>query len=156
MNLYKNILFPIISQLDAELVHEFTLKYGSKIYNLTHRRNTRVNNHKSLEFKHEKTGLVFPNRVGLAAGLDKNAQAPDTWNRMGFGFIEIGTVTAHAQPGNPQPRLFRLKQEKSILNRMGFNNLGTDKIANKLSQASMPSIPLGINIGKSKSSLQNI
>jgi len=95
----------------------------------------------------EVMGLVFPNRIGLAAGLDKNGKAIDGLAWMGFGFIEIGTVTPRAQSGNPKPRLFRLPQARAIVNRMGFNNYGVDVLAANVRAAKYKGI-LGINIGK--------
>jgi dihydroorotate dehydrogenase len=92
-------------------------------------------------------GLTFPNPVGLAAGLDKNGDCIDGLAALGFGFIEIGTVTPLPQPGNPQPRLFRLPQAKAIINRMGFNNDGVDKLIENVRRADYRGI-LGINIGK--------
>jgi dihydroorotate dehydrogenase len=94
-------------------------------------------------------GVKFPNRIGLAAGFDKNALAVDYWHRFGFGFVEIGTVTWHAQPGNDRPRLFRLPQDYALINRMGFNNEGAQAVAERLGKAS-PKIPVGVNLGKSK------
>ncbi len=94
-------------------------------------------------------GLTFPAPLGLAAGFDKNADGVNIWSHLGFGFAEIGSVTRHEQPGNPQPRLFRLPEDEAVINRMGFNNDGADGVAQKLvQQKSM--IPLGINLGKSK------
>ena len=99
-------------------------------------------------------GLNFPNRVGLGAGMDKNASALSAWAAMGFGFIEAGTVTALAQPGNPKPRCFRFPTQSALINRMGFNNAGASVIAKRLaklkSSRRWPSVPVGINIGKSK------
>ena len=92
-------------------------------------------------------GITFPNRVGLAAGLDKNAEHIDGLATMGFGFIEVGTVTPRAQPGNPKPRMFRLKEQQAIINRMGFNNKGVDNLLEKASRRRFTG-PLGINIGK--------
>lgn len=92
-------------------------------------------------------GLTFPNPVGLAAGLDKNGDHIDGLAALGFGFIEIGTITPRPQPGNPQPRLFRLPAATAIINRMGFNNLGVDHLVQKVEQARFRGI-LGINIGK--------
>lgn len=92
-------------------------------------------------------GLTFPNPVGLAAGLDKNGDHIDGLAALGFGFIEIGTITPRPQPGNPQPRLFRLPAATAIINRMGFNNLGVDRLVQKVEQARFRGI-LGINIGK--------
>ena len=99
-------------------------------------------------------GLTFPNAVGLAAGLDKNGVALPAWTAIGFGFIEIGTVTAKAQPGNPKPRIFRLPEQRALINRLGFNNDGADAIAERLRKlrksGRWPGVPVGINIGKSR------
>jgi len=94
-------------------------------------------------------GLVFPNRVGLAAGLDKNGRCIDAFGAMGFGSIEVGTVTPLAQPGNPKPRMFRLVDSQALINRMGFNNDGSASVAARLA-ARNPAFPttLGVNIGK--------
>ena len=92
-------------------------------------------------------GLDFPNPVGLAAGLDKNGEHIDALATLGFGFIEVGTVTPRPQPGNPQPRLFRLPQAHALINRMGFNNLGIDRLVHNVGRARYRGI-LGINIGK--------
>jgi dihydroorotate dehydrogenase len=92
-------------------------------------------------------GLEFPNPVGLAAGLDKNGEHVDALSRLGFGFIEIGTVTPQPQPGNPAPRMFRLVQARAIINRMGFNNEGVERLLMNVSRAQYRGI-LGINIGK--------
>lgn len=102
----------------------------------------------------ELFGLRFPNPVGLAAGMDKNAEALPAWAAMGFGFTELGAATWLAQPGNPEPRLFRVIAEEAIVNRMGFNNLGAEAIAQKLVEwkksGRWPSHPVGMNLGKSK------
>src|SRR6266496_2575699 len=99
-------------------------------------------------------GLNFPNPIGLAAGLDKNGVALPAWAALGFGFIEIGTVTAKAQPGNPKPRIFRLPAQQALINRLGFNNDGADVIADRLrrlrNDERWPAVPVGINIGKSR------
>ncbi len=92
-------------------------------------------------------GLEFPNPVGLAAGLDKNGDAIDGFAQLGFGFIEIGTVTPRPQPGNPKPRLFRLPEAEAIINRMGFNNRGVDHLLERVRAAKYDGV-LGINIGK--------
>ena len=94
-------------------------------------------------------GVEFPNPVGLAAGFDKDATGVDVWGPLGFGFAEIGTVTAQAQPGNPAPRLFRLPEDRAIVNRMGFNNHGAGEAANRLRQRRR-TVPIGANIGKTK------
>ncbi|MEV4628713.1 quinone-dependent dihydroorotate dehydrogenase [Micromonospora sp. NPDC049523] len=95
-------------------------------------------------------GLDFPNPVGLAAGMDKNGVALPAWPALGFGFVEVGTVTAHAQPGNPRPRLFRLPQSTAVINRMGFNNDGAQALAHRLAAGPALRVPLGISLGKSK------
>lgn len=98
-------------------------------------------------------GLTFPNPVGLAAGFDKNAVAVPTWAALGFGFVEVGSVTALPQPGNPRPRLFRLPEDEAIVNRMGFNNEGAERVTARLSalrEAGGVRVPLGVNVGKSK------
>lgn len=92
-------------------------------------------------------GLEFPNPVGLAAGLDKNGDAIDGFAQLGFGFVEIGTITPRPQPGNPKPRLFRLPEAEAIINRMGFNNRGVDYLLQRVAAAKFDGI-LGINIGK--------
>ncbi|HEU5079350.1 MAG TPA: quinone-dependent dihydroorotate dehydrogenase [Opitutaceae bacterium] len=101
----------------------------------------------------ELFGLRFPNAVGLAAGFDKNARAWPAAAALGFGHVEIGTVTALQQPGNPKPRMFRYPEEEAVINRMGFNNDGADTVAARLARQAKPGkrrIPLGINLGKSK------
>jgi dihydroorotate dehydrogenase len=102
----------------------------------------------------ELFGLKFPNPVGLAAGMDKQAVAVPAWAAMGFGFSELGGVTWHAQPGNPPPRVFRAVEEGAIINRMGFNNGGAEALAARLtawkSAGRWPAHPVGINLGKSK------
>jgi dihydroorotate dehydrogenase len=96
-------------------------------------------------------GVDFPNPVGLAAGMDKNGVALPAWPALGFGFVEVGTVTAHAQPGNDRPRLFRLPASEAIVNRMGFNNAGAEALAARLAALPRPpGVPLGISLGKSK------
>lgn len=99
-------------------------------------------------------GVSFRNPLGLAAGFDKNAVAIPAWEALGFGFVEVGTVTARPQPGNPRPRIFRYSGQEALINRLGFNNDGADVIAARLRRlrggARPPSIPLGINLGKSR------
>nr|MBA2670263.1 quinone-dependent dihydroorotate dehydrogenase [Gemmatimonadota bacterium] len=94
-------------------------------------------------------GIDFPNPVGLAAGFDKSGDSFNELGALGFGFVEIGTITVHAQPGNPLPRLFRLPADEALLNRMGFNNPGAEAVAERLAQQPAE-VVLGINIGKSK------
>jgi dihydroorotate dehydrogenase len=135
--------------MDAEAAHDLTLKLLAATAGTIAERTwacPRVHDPITL------AGLTFPNRVGLAAGLDKNARCIDAFAAMGFGFIEVGTVTPKAQPGNPAPRMFRLPQARALINRMGFNNDGLDAfIANvrrsRVRAAGTPLI-LGLNIGK--------
>lgn len=94
-------------------------------------------------------GVRFPGPLGLAAGFDKDGLGLNTWGALGFGYAEIGTVTAIPQPGNPQPRLFRLPADRGLLNRMGFNNEGAGALALRLARR-LPDVPIGVNIGKSK------
>ena len=99
-------------------------------------------------------GLTFPNPVGLAAGFDKNAEGVTVWPRLGFGFMELGTITPRAQPGNPSPRVFRLPAEQGLINRMGFPNVGMEEVARRLEcikfKGQWPSTPVGLNLGKNK------
>ena len=99
-------------------------------------------------------GLTFPNPVGLAAGMDKNADALRAWEALGFGFVEAGTITALAQPGNSKPRCFRYPSQLALINRMGFNNAGAsvaaERLARQKASGRWPRVPVGINIGKSK------
>src|SRR5688500_18307882 len=92
-------------------------------------------------------GIEFPNPVGLAAGLDKNGAYIDALGALGFGFLEIGTVTPRPQPGNPKPRLFRLPEHEAIINRMGFNNVGVEQLVRNVARASFRGV-LGVNVGK--------
>lgn len=101
----------------------------------------------------DAVGLHFPNPIGLAAGLDKDAVAVPAWQALGFGFIEVGTITALPQLGNPKPRLFRLPADEALINRMGFNNAGADAAAirlERLREREILQVPLGVNLGKSK------
>lgn len=94
-------------------------------------------------------GIPFAGPLGLAAGFDKNGTGLNTWGAMGFGYVEVGTVTAEAQPGNPKPRMFRLAEDRALLNRMGFNNRGAAELADRLT-GHASSVPVGVNIGKTK------
>ncbi|GIX22321.1 MAG: dihydroorotate dehydrogenase (quinone) [Gammaproteobacteria bacterium] len=100
----------------------------------------------------EAMGLRFPNPVGLAAGLDKDGRCLAAWTALGFGFIEVGTVTPRPQPGNPRPRLFRIPAERALINRMGFNNEGVDALAARLERyrARRRRVPVGVNLGKNR------
>ncbi|MDO9106566.1 MAG: quinone-dependent dihydroorotate dehydrogenase [Methylovulum sp.] len=143
MNLYP-LLRPLLFSLDPETAHDTTLK----LLDIVHR--TRMSSwlYPKLEDKQVKLmGLTFKNPLGLAAGLDKNGDYIDALAALGFGFIEIGTVTPRPQPGNPKPRLFRLPEHQAIINRMGFNNLGMDHLLEQAKHRAYNGV-LGINIGK--------
>lgn len=136
-----DIARPLLFSLDAETAHELTLA----TLNVTGRL---LPAGKPLAGDTVRVmGIDFPNRVGLAAGLDKNGEAIDGLARLGFGFIEIGTITPRPQPGNPRPRLFRLPEVRGIINRMGFNNHGVDALVANVRAAKYRGV-LGINIGK--------
>lgn len=98
----------------------------------------------------EIAGITLTNRVGLAAGVDKDAGALAAWPALGFGHVEIGTVTGSAQPGNPAPRLFRLPSSRAVINRMGFNNAGAQALAARLRETGPIGVPIGVSIGKTK------
>ena len=136
------LIRPLLFTLDAERAHELTLHLLAAGDKLGIGSAAPVNGAAV-----EVMGLQFPNRVGLAAGLDKNGTAVDGLGRLGFGFLEVGTVTPRPQPGNPKPRLFRLPEQQAIINRMGFNNAGIDALLERLSSVRYRGI-LGINIGK--------
>lgn len=149
--MYKLIIRPILFYFPPESVHHFVmgvLKYLGKIkwINLLV---SRIFIQKDLGLERTIWGIKFPNPVGLAAGFDKDAKAVDALASLGFGHIEIGTVTPLAQPGNPQPRLFRLPQDKALINRMGFNNDGCIKASQRLKER-QSKIIVGGNIGKNK------
>lgn len=143
MNLYP-LLRPLLFSLNPETAHEVTLKLLNAAYisGLSKLIYPEVD-HKPVNVM----GLNFKNPVGLAAGLDKNGDYINTLNALGFGFVEIGTVTPRPQPGNPKPRLFRLPEHQAIINRMGFNNLGIDHLLTQVKQSRYSGV-LGINIGK--------
>ena len=133
---------PLLFRLDPERAHELTLGLADAPLRFGLLRVARAPGTPV-----RAMGLDFPNAVGLAAGLDKNAEHVDALSRLGFGFIEVGTVTPRPQSGNPRPRLFRLPRAEALINRMGFNNVGLDRFLENLSRANWRGI-LGINIGK--------
>jgi dihydroorotate dehydrogenase len=150
---YETFVRPLLFSLDPETAHRFTIEFLHTASNfdpvLRLLRFSRPPAKSKTLF-----GLTFPNPIGLAAGLDKNGVAIPAWAALGFGFIEIGTVTAKAQPGNPKPRIFRLPRQQALINRLGFNNDGADAVAERLrrlrSSGRWPEVPVGINIGKSR------
>ena len=150
---YERLVRPLLFSLDAETAHHLTIALLQRASHFDPA--LRVLKSFQLPSKPKTLfGLVFPNPIGLAAGLDKNGIALPAWAALGFGFIEIGTVTAKAQPGNPKPRIFRLPEQQALINRLGFNNDGADAIAQRLralrQSGRWPAVPVGINIGKSR------
>lgn len=135
---------PLVFRLDAEKAHHLTLGFLDAAYNLGVSKRVFP---KAVNDEVEVMGLRFANRVGLAAGLDKNGEHILPLASLGFGFLEIGTVTPRPQPGNPKPRLFRLPEAQAIINRMGFNNQGIDYLLSQVKAAKYDGV-LGINIGK--------
>src|SRR5437588_1282916 len=150
--LYERLVRPLLFSLDPETAHHLALRVLRVASRLPF---ALAAFHRFRPPVKPKTlfGLTFPNPIGLAAGFDKNGVAIPAWAALGFGFVEIGTVTAKAQPGNPKPRIFRYPEQKALINRLGFNNEGADTIARRLSRlrrsGRWPEVPIGINIGKS-------
>ncbi|MEU5157217.1 quinone-dependent dihydroorotate dehydrogenase [Glycomyces sp. NPDC021274] len=150
--LYQKLARPVLFRIgrgDAEQAHEFTLRWLTRLSSQRQARNALIKLNQ-LSAPVTVCGIPFPNPIGLAAGMDKNGVATGAWPALGFGFAEIGTVTAQPQPGNPKPRMFRMRRSQGIVNRMGFNNHGAQALAAQLTSAPAVNCPLGISIGKSK------
>jgi dihydroorotate oxidase len=141
--MFTDFINQLLLSLEPERAHHLALNALQIVEKTSLLRPPCHNNIKPIELM----GLSFPNPIGLAAGLDKNGDYIDALAALGFGFIEIGTVTPKPQPGNPTPRLFRLPEKKAIINRMGFNNKGVDYLVKQVKKARYQGI-LGINIGK--------
>ena len=148
--LYK-ILRSLLFQIEPESIHAVAFALLKPLQQaLQQRGSAEIDTDPVLS--QELWGLKFPHPVGLAAGFDKNAELPHVWAAFGFGLAELGTLTAHAQPGNPRPRLFRLPAHRALINRYGFNNRGAAAVAAALAgrfRHHRPPIPIGINLGKS-------
>jgi dihydroorotate dehydrogenase len=150
---YERFVRPLLFSVSAETAHDLAIRNLRAISGwpvaLTQLERFQPGPHPTEAF-----GLKFPNPVGLAAGFDKNGVAVSAWAALGFGFVEVGTVTAKPQPGNPKPRIFRYPDQQALINRLGFNNDGADVVAARLSalreSGRWPAIPVGINLGKSK------
>ncbi len=136
----------VLFQFDAETIHELTIKSlkstGSTPLNAFYKQRV-------TDKPVNVMGIEFPNPLGLAAGLDKNGECVDAFAAMGFGFVEIGTITPRPQPGNDKPRIFRLPEANAVINRMGFNNKGVDYLVSQVRSSKFKGV-LGINIGKNK------
>jgi len=147
---YKIFARPLIALQDSEKAHSrslLALRFVS--WSFIGRMLLRIL-YKPKNIPVSKFGLNFPNPLGLAAGMDKRAEAMKGWENIGFGFIEIGGITEFKQPGNPKPRMFRDGKTQSLINRMGFNNIGSKEMATHLKQSYSPNVPLFLNVGKSK------
>lgn len=151
---YESLIRNILFTQEAEKMHEYALislrllGYFTPLCRLMESIN-RVHGANPVKL----FGINFPNVVGLAAGFDKNAECMRALTALGFGFLELGTITRHKQPGNPRPRLFRYPEQEAVINRMGFNNDGAETVVTRLAKYPLPGkrrIPIGINIGKTK------
>ena len=150
--LYAAAVRPLLFRLDPERAHELSLALLSRAASAMARLPGPPDGEGRLEQR--LLGLRFPNPIGLAAGFDKRARAVPAWPALGFGFAEIGTVTALGQPGNPRPRIHRLPADRALINRLGFNNDGAEDTAERLAswerRGLLHGVPLGVNIGRSK------
>ncbi len=147
--IYRHVARPVLFRMGAETAHERTLRALAWLA----RHPGMVAAGRRLGGPRRPVsvfGVDFPGRVGVAGGLDKNGVALPAWAALGFGFVEVGTVTRHAQPGNPRPRLFRLPASEAVINRMGFNNDGAAALAERLKAWGPLPVPLGVSLGKSK------
>lgn len=152
--LYRHFIRPVLFTQEAELIHNRTMHWLAWAARRQWVCDAVASFLGAPPLPTTLFGLRFPNPVGLAAGMDKNAQALPAWAALGFGFTELGAVTWHAQPGNELPRVFRAIPEEAIVNRMGFNNLGAEAVAEILrrwrTSGRWPNHPVGMNLGKSK------
>lgn len=147
--MYKYIARPLLFRLPADTAHEATVRLASSMSKHSFLLNAvkPIYTHKDPALEQNIHGLNFPNPVGLAAGFDKNGTMAPLLARSGFGFLEIGSITANASPGNPKPRSFRLPADHSLINRLGLNNDGVQTIYRRLEKLNLP-VPLGVNIAK--------
>lgn len=141
--LFYPLLKPLLFRLDAEAAHELTTRMMRVTHTLGLLGREAVEDGSPIKVM----GLYFPNRLGLAAGMDKSAAAVDAWSKLGFGTVEVGTLTPRPQPGNAKPRLFRLPEQNALINRMGFNNPGIESAVKRLRRRKANSV-VGVNIGK--------
>ncbi|SVD81853.1 uncharacterized protein METZ01_LOCUS434707, partial [marine metagenome] len=149
-----SLVRPALFQLGPETAHNTVFSMLRSVGPLGRTMAGMVYGKPDSRLKTTLAGMELPGPVGLAAGLDKNGVLARFWPRLGFGFVEMGTVTAHAQPGNPKPRMFRFPSDGALVNRMGFNNEGSDVLAQRLralgNRKRSVGVPLGVNLGKSK------
>ena len=147
--MYKQILRPLLFKFDPELIHEITVEWLSRAGKLPPvvALLKKIYGNRAADLPVEVMGLQFPTPVGLAAGLDKDARCISALSSLGFGHLELGTVTPKPQPGNPVPRLFRIPEYQAIINRMGFNSGGIRPFLENIA-STQKTVPLGINLGK--------
>jgi dihydroorotate dehydrogenase len=146
IGLFDRLSRPFLRALDPEDAHALTVK-ALRYVPLA------KSPPDAAELRVQAFGLSFPNPVGLAAGFDKNGQVPDALLRLGFGFVEVGTITPRAQSGNPKPRLFRLDADQGVINRLGFNNDGAAAVHSRLAARQNAEGILGVNIGANRDSV---
>jgi dihydroorotate dehydrogenase len=150
--LYRRIVRPLLFSLPPEWVHHASL--GAMTRTPMAALIEPFARHEFPSLQRKLFGLTFPNPIGLAAGFDKNAEGVTVWPRLGFGFMELGTITPRPQPGNPRPRVFRLPVEQGLINRLGFPNVGVEEVARRLEKIKAsgrwPLTPVGLNLGKNK------
>ncbi len=150
--MYRPLARPLLFRLDPEWVHHASLGALTKTPLASFLAPFACREFPSL--RRELFGLTFPNPIGLAAGFDKNAEGVLRWPQLGFGFMELGTVTPRPQPGNRRPRIFRLPTEQGLINRLGFPNVGVEEVARRLetikASGRWPATPVGLNLGKNK------
>jgi dihydroorotate dehydrogenase len=149
---YRQVVRPLLFQLDPEWVHHASLTAMTRTPLVSLLAPFARRDFPTLERR--LFGLTFPNPIGLAAGFDKNAEGLALWPQLGFGFMELGTVTPRGQSGNPRPRIFRLPTERGLINRLGFPNVGVEEVARRLEKikadGAWPRTPVGLNLGKNK------
>ncbi|WP_208868655.1 quinone-dependent dihydroorotate dehydrogenase [Microbispora triticiradicis] len=150
--MYRLVFTQVLSRLDAEAAHHLTIRLlrllamFPPLTRLLHR----LLAPRAESLRVQAFGVHFPSPFGLAAGFDKDARCVEPLSAIGFGHVEVGTITAHAQPGNPRPRLFRLPESRAVINRMGFNNAGAAAAATRLRRVRHLPAVVGVNIGKTK------
>ena len=147
--LYNSLVKPLLFQLDAERAHNATQKFAQTASRSSFLKTLArgIYNYQSPKLSQQIWGLDFQNPIGLAAGFDKNGEIPEIMEALGMGFVEIGSITANPNTGNPKPRAFRLPKDRALINRMGLNNDGAQTIIKRLKNKDI-SIPLGVNIAK--------
>jgi len=147
--MYTHLIRPLLFRLDPERAHDFSIASLSRIARIPGALALlrQAYGHRVPDLPVEVMGLRFPNPLGLAAGLDKDARCIEALSALGFGYLELGTVTPRPQPGNPPPRMFRLPEREAIINRMGFNSRGIGNFLDNIARAEHQ-VPLGINLGK--------